>query len=127
MDMLQALVDRINKEAEKERAITQLTLGGFIDRLKELPSDTRVDNLESPHSYRGYYSDLAFERGEGTTTAAALLALCKDCMGEEFIGYKGGEFIMGKNTPVWVANYGSCGERIMAITSAGRVETSPED
>lgn len=39
--------------------------------------DAEVANLNSAHSYRGYYSDLAFEQGEGTRPAADLLAECK--------------------------------------------------
>ena len=33
---------------------------------------------------------------------------CKEAIGKEFTGYKGDEFLMGKNTPVWVSNYGQC-------------------
>ena len=29
-------------------------------------------------------------------------------MGATFEGYKGGDFLMGKNTPLWVANYSYC-------------------
>lgn len=43
----------------------------------EMRIDAEVANLNSAHSYRGYYSDLAFEQGEGTRPAADLLAECK--------------------------------------------------
>lgn len=35
-----------------------------------------------------------------------LLALFKIVQGKYLVGYKGGDFTMGKTTPVWVANYG---------------------
>lgn len=35
-----------------------------------------------------------------------LLNKLKECIGKTFQGYKGGDFTMGKQTPVWVANYG---------------------
>ena len=36
-----------------------------------------------------------------------LLAVLKIAQGNYFVGYKGGDFTMGKTTPVWVANYGT--------------------
>ncbi len=39
-----------------------MTLEELINRLKELPPDLRMDGLCNPHSYRGYYCELAFER-----------------------------------------------------------------
>lgn len=44
-----------------ERSETQMTLGGMISALEAMPDNTKVTGLDSPHSYRGYYSDLAFE------------------------------------------------------------------
>jgi hypothetical protein len=66
-------------------------------------------------SYRGYYSDLAFEPSESGETVASLLNRCQAAMGEVFQGYKGGDYVMGRNTPLWIANYGSCGPRLMAL------------
>lgn len=39
-------------------------------------------------------------------TVKEFLSLAKECMGKTFTGYKGGDFLMGKTTPIWVANYG---------------------
>ena len=39
-------------------------------------------------------------------TAQEFLNLLKGIQGKVFIGYKGGDNIMGKTTPIWVANYG---------------------
>jgi hypothetical protein len=65
-----------------------------------------VTELREPHSYRGYYSDLAFEGGTSQIEAHELLASCKSAMGKVFTGYKGGDFMMGELTPLWVASYG---------------------
>jgi hypothetical protein len=36
-------------------------------------------------------------------------------IGQTFTGYKGGEFVMGPNTLVWVAqDYGDCSERAVS-------------
>lgn len=67
-------------------------------------------------SWRGDYSLLAIgykmtgrddNTGLQRVTAKEFLQLCKDCIGKTFTGYKGSEFIMNKNSSVWVDNYGS--------------------
>ena len=55
---------------------------------------------------------------------------CPSCaaMGAEFEGYKGGEYIMGANTPLWISEYGEAsGTRIMAVNADGTIETSQEE
>jgi len=47
-------------------------------------------------------------------------------MGKVFQGYKGGDYVMGALTPVWVAEYGCYGERIMSIIETGEIVTEPE-
>jgi hypothetical protein len=42
-------------------------------------------------------------------------------MGREFIGYKGGEFLMGENTPVWISSYGNCGDRLLELRAEGEI------
>ena len=112
---------------QKERSMSQMTLGKMIERLDAMAPEAMVEGIESPHSYRGYYSDLAFERGESRIEAGKALALCKSAMGEVFMGYKGGDFRMGRNTPVWLADYGCCGEKIMAIKDDGALELANDD
>ena len=102
---MQALIDGMSDQWQKERAETQMTLGKLISALEAMPDSAEVANLNSAHSYRGYYSDLAFERDEGTRPADELLAECKEAMGKVFRGYKGGDYVMGALTPVWLASY----------------------
>lgn len=105
---MQGLVDSIGEEHRKERASTQMTLGGLIEKLKSLPDDAIVYGFGSPDSYRGYYSDLAFDSDGSRQSAYSLLVLCQlECMGHIFEGYKGGDYLMGENTPIWIASYGT--------------------
>lgn len=113
---LQAMIEGFSNQWQRERAQTQLTLGKLIAVLEALPADALVPGLHAPHSYRGYYCDLAFEREPGSWRRAAdVLDDCRGAMGQVFEGYKGGEFMMGANTPVWVARWGSSGMRLMGL------------
>ena len=116
---LQDLVNGMNARMQQERASQQLTLGQFIAALKELPPAAMVSGLGDLMSYRGYYCDLAFDPETREETVAALLARCQDAMGRTFEGYKGGDFLMGETTPLWVAPYGSSGERVMGLRVEG--------
>ena len=127
MNHLQALVDGMSAQWQRERAETQLTLAKMIAELEAMPGDATVANLRDPHSYRGYYSDLAFEQAEGTRPVAELLAECKAAMGQVFQGYKGGDFVMGALTPVWVSEYGDTGVKLMTLHPDGTIETSEDD
>ena len=124
---VQALIYGMSAQWQRERAETQMTLGKLIGTLEAMPKGAEVANLNDAHSYRGYYSDLAFEQGEGTRPVAALLAECKAAMGQVFCGYKGGDFVMGAMTPVWVATYGCCGQKLMALHAGGEMETAEDD
>lgn len=125
---LQALINGMNADSARKRAETQLTLGRLIAVLEEMPPGTEVANLKAPHSYRGYYTDLAFEHYDSQlTTAGDLLEMCKGCMGQVFQGYKGGNYPMHRNTPLWVAHYGSCGQKLMAVHEGGEIEFDEDD
>lgn len=58
-----------------------------------------------PHSYRGYYEQLAFEP-EANTTVGAMLTAAKGALGATYEGYKGGEYLMTASTTCWVSNEG---------------------
>lgn len=123
---MQGLVNKWNEEAQDKRGATQMTLGEMIDRLEELPPDLEIECLEEPHSYRGYYCDLAFEKGMGTMTVEELIKICDAALGRTFTGYKGGEYTMGFHTPVWIAPYGSTGLKIKNITDEGKFKTEED-
>jgi hypothetical protein len=117
---MQALVNGLNAEHQRQRAETQMTLGGLIETLEAIEDKARVvTGFGKPHSYRGYYTDLSFgadwSDNSDECTVAELLERARGCMGVIFEGYKGGEYVMGAVTPIWLANYGSCGLKVMAL------------
>lgn len=64
-------------------------------------------------SYRGYYDHLAlgyclddWNNEECGITVKGLVKKLRHAIGQTFEGYKGGDFTMGPQTPVWLANYG---------------------
>jgi len=59
--------------------------------------------------------------------ATDLLEECKAAMGQVFYGYKGGDYVMGALTPVWLASYGCCGQKLMALHVDGEIETADDD
>jgi hypothetical protein len=113
---MQEFVNKLSEQHRKERAESQMTLGGLISALEELPQDKEIENICQPHSYRGYYEDLALEIHAGARTVKSLLDdLKKNCLDRSFYGWKGGEFLMNENTPMWIAKDGCCGVKIMGI------------
>ena len=74
---MQALMDGMSAQWQRERAETQMTLGKLIAALEAMPPDTEIANIHNPHSYRGYYSDLAFRHEAGSRHACDLLTECK--------------------------------------------------
>lgn len=89
-----------------------MTLGELIDRLrKEPPGKILPLGLGRPHSYRGYYQDLAFQPAENVAVGS-MLALAEQQVGATHEGYKGGDYEMGTWTDCWLAKYGECGETI---------------
>jgi hypothetical protein len=121
------MVDGMSARWMRERAETQMTLGKMISALEALPPDTAITGLGRAHSYRGYYSDLAFRPQDEPVTAGDLLAQCRAAMGQVFEGYKGGDYVMGALTPVWVAHYGDCGQKLLAINPDGTLQTADDE
>lgn len=89
-----------------------MTLGDLIAYLKKEDKEKVVPKgFNNPHSYRGYYDELAFEPAENITVGEMLKA-AEGALGQTFTGYKGGEYTMGEYTEIHLANYGDCGEGI---------------
>lgn len=122
---IQETIELMSKSWRQSRGQYHLTLGKVIKQLgsetgsKVFDSELPIEFIDggspcSPHSYRGYYSDLAFETGP-TIKVKDFLEMCQKALGKTFVGYKGGDFVMGEDTPLWRANYGCCGEAIMGM------------
>jgi hypothetical protein len=85
-----------------------------------------LDGICEPHSYRGYYSDLSFEKSDSKVMVKDLLEICKSTLNQTFTGYKGGDNVMGKDTPLWLADYGCTGDKIMNYTIEGGLVTEKD-
>jgi len=106
------------RRAEIMKTSPQLTLGEIILKLeviknKELPVVFDVEPYRPVNidSWRGSYEELALKYAGNESrafTVVELLQLLKSTVGRTLTGYKGGEYLMGKTTPVWVANYSEC-------------------
>lgn len=120
---LQAMVDGMSEEWQKERADRQMTLGDLVEHLEDMEPDARVAGIGRPISYRGYYRDVAFAPTDEVVTVSELLERIRSkVMGRAFTGYKGGEFMMGERTPVWIAPYGiASGRKLMGLSEDGGV------
>lgn len=107
--------------AERLAAAPNMRLGEFIEELAacdpSLPvvlADGRA--VHGLISYRGYYEDLAIRPQAGPPkTVADVLSEARAAMGKVFEGYKGGDYVMGERTAMWVADYGDCGDALVSI------------
>lgn len=104
-----------------------MRLGEIIDAMSSAKADADVEydfgglGVDGVDSYRGYYSDLAlsFVDGDGMK-AGPLLEVLRAADGKVYTGYKGGDYRMDRDTPVWVANYGrSHGVAVVGVEDQG--------
>jgi hypothetical protein len=115
-NQMQALVDSMSEMGRLERSRYHVTLGRMIKIAAEAKGNVRFADGGSPGdemSYRGYYSDLAFETQQIPKAASGFLAQCQKALGATYDGYKGCDFVMAASTPLWRASYGCCGEAIV--------------
>ena len=120
---LQTLVDAMSEAERASRANYHVTLGKLIKILADERATGNVrydgDGNSAPgteDSYRGYYSDLAFDTQQKLVFVADFLKQCRNALGRTYVGYKGGDFTMASDTPLWRASYGCCGEAIVRAT-----------
>lgn len=93
-----------------------MTLGELILALEKMPQDLVVSRgFCDPHSDRGFYDDLAFTPTEDVTVAS-VLACAREAVGKSYGGYKGGEYVMGLHTTVFLGRWGEMGEEITEAT-----------
>lgn len=104
-----------------------LTALGHADQALILPN-----GFNNPHSYRGYYDELAFEPAENISVAD-MAAAGWAAMDETFEGYKGGQYTMTGDTACWLAYEGSSGgeeittELLARLLAAGARPTGCSD
>lgn len=89
-----------------------MELSDLIDRLKQLPQDRVIAHgFDNPHSWRGDYSQLAFEPADHVTVGE-MLKCAIAAKGASYEGWKGGTYQMSDYTDVYLAERGTCGEPI---------------
>lgn len=108
------LMNTISSVALDARRPYHVTVGELIDQLKLADPESLIP-LTNPHSYRGYYEDLALEPTDFPIKVSLLIEQLEAVLDTELTGYKGGEFLMTEDTPVWVSNYGTTGEALIFI------------
>jgi len=124
MDFQEIVQNKVSAmRAEQLKTMPVITLGELIAKLEPIPQEYKwsYNNSVTPvevrydfpgmyptylDSWRGIYAELALGYGGEKKNLADLLKDCKEAVGKTFEGYKGGEFVMGKATPIWVSNYG---------------------
>lgn len=130
---MQDLFDAISESGRLERGRYQMTLGRAIKELGALNKSSEIvfDNGTYPgtaDSYRGYYSDLSIAPTGERKTVSDLLDTMKAALGATFMGYKGGDFTMKEDTPLWTALYGQTGPAIMEFVSIdGKITIKTKD
>lgn len=102
----------------------QITLGQLIDLLAGRPQDQPVcfDFCSlvprGVASYRGWYDHLAIGYREWSRETEISVkdfhAMLRKADGYVFTGYKGGDYRMHRDTPLWVANWGDSGSTVVA-------------
>lgn len=118
---IQKLFDTISESARDTRKNYHMTIDSLTEVIAALPdrtipvvfdydTDQSVSDIDS---YRGYYADLALTPDTDIISAEQLYVKLKQAHGAEFTGYKGGEFVMDGDTPLWAAYYGSTGPAIV--------------
>ncbi len=132
IDFIKAMVASERKDRVTES--NQMTLGELIAKLEGIPirsgedeqsvvfdfGDTQPTTLSS---WRGDYSELAIgwtyrgyspdgcpdHNGLESVTLSGFISDLREAVGSTYMGWKGGDFLMGKSTPIWVANDGNSG------------------
>jgi hypothetical protein len=128
MDLQTCIQNSLKEAREKTLANSdQLTLGEMISKLDAIEQRNEEPEVVYDFGYlfpteidswRGSYDELALNyKSEGEKMKLSeFLSMLKNAVGKEYTGYKGGEFIMTENTPVWVSNYGeACDTAVIDI------------
>lgn len=104
------------------------TLADLINRLEreEDKSVTLALGFENPHSFRGEYSDLAFETANNVTIQQ-MLDDAKGALGKTFSCWKGGTAVMHRYSNLWIVleegmEGETIGELLMEFLLANRKE-----
>lgn len=141
---LQKYLETATKKMRDESFATspQLTLGELIVLLKYIPLKNGDYNITIKFdfgtayptglsSWRGAYAELGINYGLGGydndnadqfahMDLSEFLPMLEGAVGKEFQGWKGEDFVMSLDTPLWVANDGNVGNTgVIGIKNTG--------
>lgn len=118
----------------------QLSLGELIakleavrDKTQHLTFDFCVLPIAGLDSWRGDYAELAVGYNDYNRvglTVEQFLGKCKEAVGKDFEGYKGGTYQMDESTPIWAANWGDSSDTGVVdvrVTKYGNVQLVTDD
>lgn len=125
----QKLIDGFAESDRYARSRYHVTLGEMLSAVGQAGDGLVVFRTEDGRewgagdaiSYRGYYSDLAIEPESGATPTGDLMLTLMAVQDTELEGYKGGQYLMGSDTPVWLDGYGQCNSRAVVRWDIERV------
>ena len=118
-------IDKIVEAQRRSRFLTspQLSLGKLIGALRAIEIapgkhpkvyyDFGNFYPTTLDSWRGSYSEISLGFGnkpEGSPEIRELIKLLEEGIGNTYTGYKGGEFTMDAETPIWADDYGTSSE-----------------
>lgn len=90
--------------------MSTITLGSFIKLLESVDQKKVISrSLGNLHSFRGHPQHLAIS-SVSARTVQDMLDEARKAVGQEFTGYKEGEYVMGLHTEIHFAFYGSADE-----------------
>lgn len=105
-----------------------MDLGTLTDIVLACPAGTLVmtdmgESVSNPHSYRGFYEQLAVEPTGAENTLSEVFGAELDNVIDTYLeGWKGGDFYMDSDTPVWLSYEGTCsGRAIVGAELRGNV------
>ena len=120
MDLQTVLNAMVAKSRQETFAKSeQLSLGEIVLKLEAIADKDKLIFFDfggyTPcgiDSWRGIYAELALDYTDdpiNKPTVQTVLTMLKAAIGHTYEGYKGGDFTMSRQTPIWVAHYGISG------------------
>lgn len=113
----QMLIDALAEAGRRERSNYHLTYGGLIEVCRKAPAHVGMSSESRGISaYRGFYTDIALcldpelsFPGDGIPTCHAFADWLEGQIGKNLQGYKGGEYEITADKPLWLADdYSHC-------------------
>lgn len=120
------------EEARRRREKTQFTIGGLLDLLRtaeptaNIVFDRNSGSPTDPHSYHGYFEDLAFDYDTNKIiTVDDMIHLLEFCIGQLFPQFQKnqGHYQMCKDTPLWLSHSGCYGWKVVGVEFSSTLVT----